>query len=107
MLSTTLLTVAALAAGANAHFRLLAPTWRGSSFEEPASQWIYPCANVNETTDMANRTHPIPLSSPQHPAYPSQTPPKPLPYLQIPQFPPSNPLTHPQEPSGPPPAAPP
>ncbi|KAI4949542.1 hypothetical protein J4E91_005281 [Alternaria rosae] len=56
MLSTSLLTVAALAAGANAHFRLLAPTWRGSSFEEPASQWIYPCANVNETTDMANRT---------------------------------------------------
>ncbi|KAG9187329.1 hypothetical protein G6011_05200 [Alternaria panax] len=56
MLAKSLFTVAALVAGANAHFRLLAPTWRGSSFEEPASQWIYPCANVNETTDMANRT---------------------------------------------------
>ncbi|CAN9083311.1 unnamed protein product [Alternaria alternata] len=56
MLAKSFLAVTALAAGANAHFRLLAPTWRGSSFEEPASQWIYPCANVNETTDMANRT---------------------------------------------------
>ncbi|KAF1850051.1 uncharacterized protein K460DRAFT_400137 [Cucurbitaria berberidis CBS 394.84] len=56
MLSTTLLTIGALAAGVDAHFRLLQPTWRGSSFVEPASQWIYPCANVNETTDNANRT---------------------------------------------------
>ncbi|OAL44764.1 hypothetical protein IQ07DRAFT_604708 [Pyrenochaeta sp. DS3sAY3a] len=56
MLSTTFLTIGALAAGVNAHFRLLQPTWRGSSFVEPASQWIYPCANVNETTDIANRT---------------------------------------------------
>ncbi|CAO2647466.1 Nn.00g083880.m01.CDS01 [Neocucurbitaria sp. VM-36] len=56
MLSTTFLTIGALAAGVNAHFRLLQPIWRGSSFEEPASQWIYPCANVNETTDIANRT---------------------------------------------------
>ncbi|KAI8931836.1 hypothetical protein NX059_011472 [Plenodomus lindquistii] len=56
MLSSSFLTLAALALGVDAHFRLLEPTWRGSSFEEPASQWIYPCANVNETTDMANRT---------------------------------------------------
>jgi hypothetical protein len=65
MLSKSLFTVAALAASANAHFRLLAPTWRGSSFEEPASQWIYPCANVNETTDMANRNQPV-LPAPKH-----------------------------------------
>jgi hypothetical protein len=63
MLSNSLLAVAALAAGVDAHYRLLAPTWRGSSFEEPASQWIYPCANVNETTDMANRKHFFPLLS--------------------------------------------
>jgi hypothetical protein len=68
MLSISLLTVAALAASANAHFRVVAPTWRGSSFEEPASQWIYPCANVNETTDMANRKSPLLLSLPSHPS---------------------------------------
>lgn len=86
MLSTTILAVTAMAAGVDAHFRLLQPTWRGSSFVAPASQWIYPCkssaalsptrlcaftphidlhvltftqipgANVNETTDIANRT---------------------------------------------------
>ncbi|KAF1828946.1 hypothetical protein BDW02DRAFT_192546 [Decorospora gaudefroyi] len=58
MLTTALLaTVATLSTGVQAHFRVLEPEWRGSSFEEPASQWIYPCANVNETTDIANRTH--------------------------------------------------
>ncbi|KAF2998506.1 hypothetical protein E8E13_003931 [Curvularia kusanoi] len=56
MLSSTLLTLTALAGSAAAHYKLLAPAWRGDSFEEPASQWIFPCANVNETTDMANRT---------------------------------------------------
>lgn len=73
MLATTFLAIGALAAGVDAHFRLLKPTWRGSSFEAPASQYIYPCtstsysdhvtpvlthpgANVNETTDVANRT---------------------------------------------------
>ena len=62
MMPKTLFVAAAMAIGANAHFHLLEPYWRGSSFEEPASQWIYPCANVNETTDMANRaSHPSPL----------------------------------------------
>ena len=56
MLSNTLVAFAALAGSAAAHYKLLAPTWRGDSFEEPASQWVWPCANVNETTDVANRT---------------------------------------------------
>ncbi|PZD30953.1 hypothetical protein A1F97_09990, partial [Pyrenophora tritici-repentis] len=56
MLLSTLLALTALSTGANAHFRLLEPIWRGSSFDAPASQYIYPCANVNETTDAANRT---------------------------------------------------
>jgi hypothetical protein len=53
MLSSILL---ALASTASAHFLLLQPTWRGDSFIEPASQYRYPCANVNETTSAANRT---------------------------------------------------
>jgi len=56
LLNSPLLALVALTAGANAHFRLLEPIWRGSSFGAPASQYIYPCANVNETTDVANRT---------------------------------------------------
>ncbi|KAF2622930.1 hypothetical protein BU25DRAFT_304676, partial [Macroventuria anomochaeta] len=55
-LYSTLLAITALAGSAAAHYKLLAPTWRGDSFEEPASQWIFPCANVNETTDIVNRT---------------------------------------------------
>jgi hypothetical protein len=56
MLSNTLLPLLALASTAAAHFRLLEPKWRGDSFIAPASQWQYPCANVNATTDAANRT---------------------------------------------------
>ncbi|KAF3042658.1 hypothetical protein E8E12_005552 [Didymella heteroderae] len=56
MLTSSILAITALAGSATAHYKLLAPTWRGDSFEEPASQWIFPCANVNETTDIANRT---------------------------------------------------
>ncbi|KAF1937804.1 hypothetical protein EJ02DRAFT_355969 [Clathrospora elynae] len=56
MLSSTLLAAATFSAGVTAHFHLLEPTWRGDSFVAPASQWTYPCANVNETTDIANRT---------------------------------------------------
>ncbi|KAJ8117664.1 hypothetical protein OPT61_g1193 [Boeremia exigua] len=56
MISSTLLAITALAGSAAAHYKLLEPTWRGDSFEEPASQWIFPCANVNETTDLASRT---------------------------------------------------
>ncbi|EOA88074.1 hypothetical protein ACJQWK_01872 [Exserohilum turcicum] len=51
-----LLAASLFAASTTAHFHLLEPYWRGSSLEAPASQWIYPCANVNETTDIANRT---------------------------------------------------
>lgn len=43
MLSNTLVAFAALAGSAAAHYKLLAPTWRGDSFEEPASQWVWPC----------------------------------------------------------------
>ncbi|KAJ4353055.1 hypothetical protein N0V95_003708 [Ascochyta clinopodiicola] len=56
MLSSAILVITALAGSAAAHYKLLQPTWRGDSFEEPASQWIFPCGNVNETTDIANRT---------------------------------------------------
>ncbi|KAL1596844.1 hypothetical protein SLS59_007585 [Nothophoma quercina] len=56
MLSSTLLAITALASGAAAHYKLLEPAWRGDSFEGEASQWIFPCANVNETSDIANRT---------------------------------------------------
>jgi hypothetical protein len=55
MLATILLTLA-LTSTATAHFRLLTPTWRADSFTAPASQWQYPCANINATTDSANRT---------------------------------------------------
>jgi hypothetical protein len=53
---STLVTLTALAGSATAHFRMLQPTWRGDSFTAPASQWQYPCANINATTDSANRT---------------------------------------------------
>lgn len=43
MLSSALLAITALAGSAAAHYKLLEPTWRGDSFEEPASQWIFPC----------------------------------------------------------------
>ncbi|KAJ4333784.1 hypothetical protein N0V87_007352 [Didymella glomerata] len=56
MLASSILAISALAGSATAHYKLLAPAWRGDSFEEPASQYIFPCANVNETTDIANRT---------------------------------------------------
>jgi hypothetical protein len=80
MFSTAFLAIATMAVGANAHFRLLEPKWRGSSFEEPASQWIYPCANVNETTDMANRTSPLLTLPYQAPLIPStSSPPDPSP----------------------------
>lgn len=40
-----------------AHFEIEYPFWRGDSFEGDASQWIYPCANVNSTpAPEANRT---------------------------------------------------
>jgi hypothetical protein len=46
----------ALAGTTAAHFRLNTPTWRGDSFASPASQYTFPCAGINATTDSANRT---------------------------------------------------
>lgn len=53
---STFVTLTALAGSATAHFRMLQPTWRGDSFTAPASQWQYPCAGINATTDSNNRT---------------------------------------------------
>ncbi|KAH8723029.1 hypothetical protein GQ44DRAFT_774554 [Phaeosphaeriaceae sp. PMI808] len=53
---SSLVALTAFAGSAVAHFQLLQPTWRGDSFKEPANQYRYPCANVNVTTDAANRT---------------------------------------------------
>jgi hypothetical protein len=47
MLSNTLLTLTALAGSAAAHYKLLAPEWRGDSFEGTASQWIFPCTSFS------------------------------------------------------------
>lgn len=46
MLTSTILAITALAGSAAAHYKLLEPTWRGDSFEEPASQWIFPCMRL-------------------------------------------------------------
>ncbi|QSZ35924.1 hypothetical protein DSL72_007046 [Monilinia vaccinii-corymbosi] len=42
-----------LSSFASAHFALHYPPSRGDSFLPPASQWVYPCANINTTE---NRT---------------------------------------------------
>ncbi|OBT55748.1 hypothetical protein VE04_03839 [Pseudogymnoascus sp. 24MN13] len=44
----------ALASLATTHYDLVFPEWRGDSFADGASQWIYPCANV--TQEKSNRT---------------------------------------------------
>ncbi|KIW90059.1 uncharacterized protein Z519_09490 [Cladophialophora bantiana CBS 173.52] len=47
----------AVAQLASAHFELVYPYWRGDSFLPPASQYTFPCAGVNTTTESnANRT---------------------------------------------------
>lgn len=51
--STTITFLFALLHLTSAHFTIEYPYWRGSSFAEGTSQWIFPCANVSETT---NRT---------------------------------------------------
>ncbi|KAF1976843.1 hypothetical protein BU23DRAFT_13189 [Bimuria novae-zelandiae CBS 107.79] len=52
MLPSTLLQLMSYGAFASAHFHVLYPEWRGDSLElETASQWIWPCANVSETTN--------------------------------------------------------
>tara|TARA_R110002003_G_scaffold62_21_gene5733 strand:+ start:10884 stop:11270 length:387 start_codon:yes stop_codon:yes gene_type:complete len=53
---TSFVALTALVGSAAAHFELLQPTWRGDSFEAPASQYTFPCAGINATTDAANRT---------------------------------------------------
>lgn len=47
MLTSSILAITALAGSATAHYKLLAPTWRGDSFEEPASQYIFPCKQLH------------------------------------------------------------
>ncbi|KAF2472432.1 uncharacterized protein BDR25DRAFT_258783 [Lindgomyces ingoldianus] len=49
----TLLTLLGLV---SAHFQIEYPYWRGDSFAAGRSQWTFPCAGVNETTDIKNRT---------------------------------------------------
>ncbi|KAL3422914.1 Uncharacterized protein PVAG01_04661 [Phlyctema vagabunda] len=55
MFTQTLSAIAVLATLANAHFGIDYPEMRGDSFAEGASQYIFPCANVNQTT-ATNRT---------------------------------------------------
>jgi len=53
--STFFLALTGLIAFATAHSTIESPEMRGDSFEKPASQWIYPCAGVNQTA-RTNRT---------------------------------------------------
>ncbi|KAH8775958.1 hypothetical protein BGZ57DRAFT_887721 [Hyaloscypha finlandica] len=55
MLSYILTSSFMLASFANAHFSIEYPEMRGDSFATGASQYIYPCANVNQTS-ATNRT---------------------------------------------------
>ncbi|KIW70575.1 hypothetical protein PV04_02831 [Phialophora macrospora] len=50
LLPLALLLAAQLVSG---HFEIQYPHWRGDSFLPPASQYVFPCANVN-TTDASN-----------------------------------------------------
>ncbi|EHY57753.1 hypothetical protein HRR83_005336 [Exophiala dermatitidis] len=38
----------------SAHFELVYPYWRANSFIPPASQYIFPCAGLNTTTESSN-----------------------------------------------------
>jgi hypothetical protein len=71
MLSSTLLTLTALAGSAAAHYKLLEPAWRGDSFEEPASQWIFPCTSLTARSLLLHKPSiqhslPLPTYSPTH-----------------------------------------
>lgn len=55
MLSSTLLALTALAGSAAAHYKLLEPEWRGDSFEEPASQWIFPCTSLTPRSSLTHK----------------------------------------------------
>ncbi|KAF3928982.1 hypothetical protein ABW19_dt0203304 [Dactylella cylindrospora] len=61
MLFKTIIAAATLTQAVQAHFTLNYPTWRGDSFEEPASQWIRPCAGINTTTESDNNRTAWPL----------------------------------------------
>ncbi|ELR07363.1 hypothetical protein VC83_07867 [Pseudogymnoascus destructans] len=50
----SLILLPALASLATAHYSIVFPKWRGDSFADGTSQWIYPCANV--TQEKSNRT---------------------------------------------------
>ncbi|KAF2713492.1 hypothetical protein K504DRAFT_462014 [Pleomassaria siparia CBS 279.74] len=57
MLSSKLTVLAGLLSLATAHFHVEYPEWRANSLSTPgASQYTFPCANISETTDLANRT---------------------------------------------------
>ncbi|TVY52099.1 Uncharacterized protein LCER1_G005407 [Lachnellula cervina] len=55
MFSQAITAAAFLVSLASAHFSITYPEWRGDSFAASASQYIYPCANVNQTAK-TNRT---------------------------------------------------
>ncbi|KAE9364387.1 hypothetical protein N431DRAFT_473978 [Stipitochalara longipes BDJ] len=55
MFSRILASASVLASFAYAHFTIEYPEMRGDSFAAGASQYIYPCANVNQTSS-TNRT---------------------------------------------------
>ncbi|KAN0099476.1 hypothetical protein V8E51_013251 [Hyaloscypha variabilis] len=55
MVPQFLVSVFMLASIANAHFTIEYPEMRGDSFATGALQYIYPCANVNQTSS-TNRT---------------------------------------------------
>ncbi|TVY35273.1 Uncharacterized protein LSUB1_G005718 [Lachnellula subtilissima] len=44
---------------ASAHSSIVYPEWRGDSFATGASQYIYPCANVNQTAKTNRTTWPL------------------------------------------------
>ncbi|ORY17517.1 hypothetical protein BCR34DRAFT_40634 [Clohesyomyces aquaticus] len=56
MLFNSFIAGASLLGLASAHFQVEYPYWRGDSFAPGRSQWNFPCAGVNETTDISNRT---------------------------------------------------
>jgi len=56
MLFKAILTVVALAQAVQAHFGIEYPDMRADSFEEPYSQWVWPCAGVNQSEVATNRT---------------------------------------------------
>ncbi|KIX07358.1 uncharacterized protein Z518_02011 [Rhinocladiella mackenziei CBS 650.93] len=52
-LSVIAVLLAAKVVSVAAHFELIYPYWRADSFIPPASQYLFPCANIN-TTDESN-----------------------------------------------------